>query len=391
MTHELRYLMSPDVALSDHKDGVLFDPATGAETKATRERLMALTYFAEPKPRPGIDGNLDPAVAAEIDGLIEIGFIILETDSARVRQLTSALVHSDTTMFGCPSRNLEDIESGEFIFFGVPLDIGTTGYPGARYGPQAIRTASTERAGYALDPITQRLVGWECATLGGSVLRGARMADVGDVRYQPGEPHHLLYARIREVSAAIYQAGCFPIALGGDHSMTWSTLPDRRVTLLHIDAHSDLAEWPEAHCHHHGNVLTRLLSEGRLAGIEHIGLRAGTGADSARAGTRVHPASSLKVQGWDSGFVGQTTFVSLDIDVLDPSLAPGTGTPVVNGLSQADCIALLTRLATITHPVGFEVAEVNPMRDSTGQTERLAVELILVFLGALHARRMLSA
>lgn len=389
----MRYRIYRETILTDHSGGELLNPATDTRLDATPEALAAIAAFEPPCTLKEAAARLGDAVSPEaaereIARLVETGMILPESPSPSAETVPvperGPLSEPAQTMFGCPFRSLGEIEPGSFVFVGVPLDIGTTGYPGARYGPDALRGASAERFGYQLDPVTRTMTGWYFAPYGGPILQGARMCDIGNLAFEVGESRGRIYARIAETVSAIYRAGAFPVILGGDHSITYATLPPEPVDLLHIDAHSDLASWDSRHFHHHGNVLTRLFQESRVAAIHHYGLRVTSGADCAQAGSHAHGAPDLAGSGWEQSSLGKTSFISLDIDVLDPAFAPGTGTPAPNGLTPEVLLKVLSRLAITTRPRGFEIVEICPMRDTSGQTERIAVEMILAFLGAYH-------
>ncbi|MDJ0629349.1 MAG: arginase family protein [Rhodobacter sp.] len=288
------------------------------------------------------------------------------------------------TMFGAPFRALADIGPGEIVFLGAPIDIGTTGIPGARFGPDAIRSASLERYRCRLDVATGGMIAWNVPSLGGAVLGGAHLSDAGNVVYAAGEPQSAYYDRLSAAVRAVFAAKGFPVILGGDHSITYSTVPDPCEALVHLDAHCDLAPLVTGHCHHHGNVLTRLLSENRVGEVHHFGLRDTSGWDTVDAGTFGKSVGDLERPDWTAGIDGKEVFVSLDVDVLDPGILPGTGTPVIGGLTLRQLCQALSQIIRCTRPVGLDLVELCPTRDRDGLSARVAIEALLCFLAVYH-------
>lgn len=389
----MRYRIGDEVALGDHFSGEIVAPARAVGLRfAERESRLLACFRQAVTIEDVVSGlRLDPQTTGEIATLfhhwIEAGILVPVCDAtigagtgevdhgAALPQLTSPGV----TMFDCPFRRLDAVETGEIVFLGVPFDLGTTGFPGARFGPEAIRGASVERFEYRLDPVTRRLRGWFHPAAGRVILKDRRMADIGNLAFTVGEARSAIYARLRAVVDRLHAMGCFPVVLGGDHSITYATVPATPAALIHIDAHSDLAEWDERHCHHHGNVLTRLCREGRLSALHHFGLRVVGAQDCV-----LHDSVAHAIDGdWCEALAGIMAHVSLDIDVLDPSVAPGTGTPTTGGPDLDRLGKLLETLARTVQSTGLDLVEVCPIRDAAGLTERVAVELLLRFIGAL--------
>lgn len=378
----MRYQFLDAARLTDFAEGQILHPATGASVPATPlHRKIALHFrapalwedFADPSP----DAN---AAFAE---MCAAGLLI--DKDAQSTASDAQFLRPDVTMFEVPHRQLADIAPGEIVFLGAPIDIGTTAFPGARYGPDAIRAASVERYQCKIDLESGTMVGWNMPSMGGGILNGARLSDLGDFAYTPGQPSEDYYQGLRAAVTQIYAAGGFPVVLGGDHSVTYATIPPEPPALAHFDAHCDLAERVQGHCHHHGNVLRRLLDEGRVRGIHHYGLRDTAGWDTLNAGTQAQSTGDLELEGWSDAIAGERVFLSVDLDVLDPSILPGTGTPVVGGLSLRQLCAALARIIQVTTPVGMDLVELCPIRDSTGLSERMAVEVLLCALGVYHA------
>lgn len=273
--------------------------------------------------------------------------------------------------------------------YGIPFDTATSYRTGPRFGPEAIRSASA-----LLRPYNP--------ALGVNVVETLSIADYGDVPVSPGDTERT-YRQVEEALAPLVEAGVFPLALGGDHSVTLAELralapKHGPLALVQLDAHGDTWEEYFGQRFFHGTTFKRALEEklidpkasvqaglrGSLYGAEDI--------DSARAlGFTVLSCDELRALG--PGVyadlvrerVGRRpVFLSFDIDVLDPAFAPGTGTPEVGGLSTAEALAFLRALAGIDL-AGADVVEVSPPYDGAGQQTALAAANVAYELLSLRA------
>ena len=373
----MKYQLSENARLTDYVGGRLTSDGAYHSVLASDLAKAIALHFREANDWAAFSDESDAAQAL-FDDLLEAG--IVKSVPAR-----TGLLRPEVTMFDVPFRRIEDVSGGEIVFLGAPIDVGTTGYPGARYGPHAIRSASVERFSCKIDIQTGRMIGWNVPSMGGGVLDGARLSDLGDLCFEPGQPVEGYYDHLRQVVGRIYAAGAFPVILGGDHSVTYATVPDDAATLIHLDAHCDLAERRVGHCHHHGNVVRRLIDEGRVGEVYHLGLRETAGWDTLNCGTFAKSVGDLEREGWERNMHGKRAFVSLDVDVLDPSVMPATGTPVVGGLTLRTLCQVLARVVQVTQPVGLDIVELCPIRDDSGLSERNVIEALLGFLSVYHS------
>jgi agmatinase len=285
--------------------------------------------------------------------------------------------------------HVTDVAALEAAAVGIPFDTATSFRPGARFGPEAIRSASALLRPYhpALDV---------------DVLEAISVADYGDLPVAPGDTEGT-YRRIEEGLAPLVDAGVFPLVLGGDHSITLAELRAlaRRhgpMALVHLDSHTDTWDEYFDQRYFHGTTFKRALEEGLIEPTASVqaGMRgpvfASSDYDDARAlGFTVIPSEELRALGPD-GYAREVrarvgdrpVFFSFDIDFLDPAYAPGTGTPEVAGFSTAEAHALLRALRGI-RLVGADVVEVAPPYDSPGQTTALAAANVALDLLALRA------
>ncbi|MDH4049620.1 MAG: agmatinase [Gammaproteobacteria bacterium] len=276
-----------------------------------------------------------------------------------------------------------DLDGVDLVISGVPLDTATTNRPGARFGPRAIRAASTIMAwekpyGFKFDPFDKLAV-----------------IDYGDCFLEFGRPQNVP-AQIEEHAWKIIDRGPGLLSLGGDHFVAYPLLKAHArkhgapLSLLHFDAHSDTWEDEEGRIDH-GTMFFHAVKEGLIdpATSVQIGLRTQNGDT---LGFNVLDGPWVQENGIGA-VIRQTrkvlgdrpVYLSFDIDCLDPSFAPGTGTPVCGGLSSYQAISILRGLAGI-NLVGMDVVEVAPAYDVGEITALAAAHLAMEMIG-LYASR----
>lgn len=268
------------------------------------------------------------------------------------------------TFFRAPAtESLADVDIG---VIGVPYDGGVTNRTGARHGPRAVRDQSS---------LLRRL-----HPHGLAPFDVARVRDLGDCWIE--QPYELegALAEIAGFYQSIVTGGVVPLSVGGDHSVSLPILraiaAHRPVGMIHIDAHCDTGDDYLGSRFHHGAPFRRATEEGLLdpKRVIQIGIR-GTTNDpdmwgfSTRSGMRVLAMEELHDKGWHYAAEearrvagGGPTYLTFDIDSLDPSQAPGTGTPEAGGLTALEAIRLLRALRGIDF-VGGDLVEVAPPFD----------------------------
>jgi agmatinase len=282
-----------------------------------------------------------------------------------------------------------DMLDAQVAFLGVPYDGGTPepGIPtGQRGGPAAAREASHEQFDYS--PVAgaggdQGAAGWYDVEADREYLVGVTMADVGDVAIQ-GSDTEANYARITDAARGIAERGALMVAIGGDHSISYplgrGMEPLGDFDVVHVDAHTDFLD------ELNGARLTGASQLRRLAELPFVGTVTALGVRNvARAeveGMRAFGgrwATSLDVIERGAGDVVRETvpeaealYVSIDLDVLDSSVAPGHSLPEPGGLSYRQLRAILVEVARRGRVIGFDVVELNPARDPSGATSRVA-------------------
>ncbi len=290
------------------------------------------------------------------------------------------------TFMRLPYRATDELSDVDIALVGVPFDSATSNRPGARHGPRQLRDLST----------MIRLVNQATRV---APFHLARCADLGDVLVNPvsvEDTRDRITAYYRDLVAA----GVVPLSAGGDHFISWPILralaAERPLGMIHVDAHSDLYPPYFGGWDSHGTPFRRAIEEGLLepSRVVQIGLR-GTSIDMSDVdfgvahGVRMIFVEELFDRGVDDVVdearrrVGTgPIYVSFDIDAIDPSQAPGTGTPEVGGLWVQQAQRLVRRLAGLD-VVGADLVEVSPPWDPSGNTAWVGVNLMFELLCVL--------
>jgi guanidinobutyrase len=283
-----------------------------------------------------------------------------------------------STMMRLPAR--DTAEGLDVAFYGVPFDIGTSNRTGARFGPRAIRAESSLLRPYHM---ATRAAPFDSLAI----------ADVGDVALNTFNAPACVPI-IRDFVAGVLAAGAVPLGMGGDHTVTYPILQAIAAThgpvgIVHVDAHADVNDTMFGEKVTHGSWLRRAIEEDLVdtARVVQIGLR-GTGyaADDfdwvTSLGGRVVPAeecwhrslaplmAEVRAQMGDA-----PVYLTFDVDGLDPSVAPGTGTPEVGGLTSVQGLAVIRGCRGL-NLVGADVVEVAPVYDTSGNTALLGANLL---------------
>jgi len=289
------------------------------------------------------------------------------------------------TMMRLPSR--ESADGLDACFVGVPLDIGTSNRPGARYGPREIRSESALLRPYNMGTRAAPFDSLTVADLGDVPINTFNLADSIGI--------------IERAYDEILGHDCIPLTLGGDHTIA---LPILRalarkhgpVGMVHVDAHADINESMFGESITHGTPFRRAVEEGLLDGprVAQIGLRgSGYHADDfdwpRKQGFRVVPAEEC----WHRSLaplmeevratLGKgPVYLSFDIDGIDPAFAGGTGTPEIGGLTTIQALEII-RGCNGLDLVGADLVEVAPVYDTSGNTALLGANLLFEMLCVL--------
>jgi agmatinase len=287
------------------------------------------------------------------------------------------------TFARCP--HVTTPEGVDVAVVGVPFDTATSRRPGARFGPEAIRSASIGLRPYH-------------PPLDVDVFGSLSLVDWGDLDITPGNAERTT-AQIAAGLEPLLRAGVVPVVLGGDHSVVLGELRAHAavhgpVALVLLDAHADTWDDYYGERYFHGTPFRRALEEGLvrpersiMAGMRGPLYSRSDISDARTMGFEIVPDAELRELGPAEygrrvrSRVGDApVYMSFDVDVLDPAFAPGTGTPEVAGLDPREALALIRALAGMRF-TGFDVVEVSPAYDGPGETTALlAASVVYEFL-----------
>jgi guanidinobutyrase len=290
------------------------------------------------------------------------------------------------SMFRLPV--VENASGLDVAIVGVPLDIGTSNRTGARYGPRQIRSESVLVRPYSM-------------ATGAAPFDSFQVADAGDVALNAFDLGKSI-AIIEKHFDRVLENDVKTVSMGGDHTITLPILRSIHrkhgpVALVHVDAHADINDEMFGEKITHGTIFRRAIEEGLIIPekMTQIGLRAtGYSADdfdwSRRQGVRVVTAEECWYQSLAPLMAevreriggGVPAYLSFDIDGLDPSVAPGTGTPEPAGLTASQGLEIIRGCAGL-NLVGCDLVEVSPPYDPSGNTALLAANLIFEMLCSL--------
>jgi len=290
-----------------------------------------------------------------------------------------------------------DAIAADVAVLGAPFDFGTQWRAGARFGPRAIREASTlfsfGHAG-AYDHED------DATYLDASV----RMVDLGDadiIHTKTEESHRNIEFGVKK----ILDAAALPVVLGGDHSINIPCInafeedcaKNGPIHVVQIDAHLDFVDERHGVMYGHGNPMRRAIEKPYVSGMTQLGIRnvsstAKEGYEDARArGSDILSVRQVRALGTEAVLAripqGQRYYVTIDIDAFCPSIAAGTGTPSHGGFLYYDVLELLQGLSLRGNVAGIDLVEVAPAYDPSESTQILAAQILLNFIGFIFHNR----
>jgi len=308
----------------------------------------------------------------------------------------------DVTFLGVERCDLDDPTSwqgADAVILGAPYDAGASFRGGARFGPKVIRTtdylphdSSRPHLALRVDP-----------------LRDLKVVDAGDVE-MPGVEARVPLDRLEAAVQTVASGGAIPVILGGDHTITWPNVTGvaravgwGRVSVIHFDAHADTGDVQWGSLIGHGLPMRRLIESGACRGDRflQVGLHGywpepPTLRWMAEQRMRSFEMHEVVARGLDAVLEEafaiavddcDGVFLSVDVDVVDPGMAPGTGTPEPGGITGRQLLDAVRRIAIELPVVGADVVEVSPPYDSAEITAFLANRVVLELLSGIAYRR----
>ena len=306
------------------------------------------------------------------------------------------------TFLGVPSCDLDDpstYPNADVIIIGAPIDSGTSHRSGAKFGPQAIRGGDYLPHDASRPHLALRV----------DALQELKIYDAGDL-LMPGSDLASSLKILRLASEKASRSGAFVVILGGDHSVTSADvagIADHRgkgkISMIHFDAHADTADSQFGALIGHGTPMRELITSKSVRGDRflQVGLRGYWPDDQTLTwmkdqGMRSYEMTEIHTRGLeavlDESFTTLTdecdgVFLSVDIDVVDPGMAPGTGTPEPGGLTSRELLQSVRRICLELPVVGLDIVEVSPAFDHADITAILANRVVLEALSALASKR----
>lgn len=284
-----------------------------------------------------------------------------------------------------------DMVNCDAVICGVPYDWGVGFRPGSRFGPRAIREMSTRfslgKSGY-----------WDIET-GKRMLENIAIGDVGDVDILYSD-YRYNSKRIREMAESIKLSHALPVFVGGDHSISFPIVKGlsdkKKFDIIQLDAHLDFKDNILGLKYTNSSPIKRISELSPVNNITSIGIR-GTRTreedykDAINNGNNIITSYQLQKSGVNSILeritYSDNAYVTIDIDVLDPSIAPGTGSPEPEGLSFEQLKKILKDITKNTNVIAFDIVEVNPQLDISGLTSLAAAKIIVEFLGLIFMKK----
>ncbi|BAF59127.1 arginase/agmatinase/formimionoglutamate hydrolase [Pelotomaculum thermopropionicum SI] len=261
-----------------------------------------------------------------------------------------------------------DYEQADVVLVGAPMDFTVSFRPGARQGPRQVRQVSYGLEEYSVD-LERDLADYS-------------FFDAGDIELPFGSVQESL-RRIGLVAAEIIAAGKFPLFLGGEHLISFAVIKQAAksypgLAVIHLDAHADLREEYMGEFFSHATVMRRVADLIGGKNLYQFGIRSGAREEIefARRNTNLFTNEVVKPLRENIQYLkGRPVYVSLDIDVVDPSFAPGTGTAEPGGCTAREILQAVHLMGGL-NVVGFDLVEVSPLYDPSERTALLAAKLV---------------
>ncbi len=277
----------------------------------------------------------------------------------------------------------KDVKGADAVVWGIPFDAAVSNRPGARFGPQAIRRAS---AIFDVDPQYP---------FGIDLFEDMAVVDYGDCLLDYGN-HQKTPATIEREATKILKQADFLLSLGGDHFVTWPILKAHAakhgpLALVQFDAHQD-TWFDDDKRIDHGSFVARAARAGIIDPVHsiQIGIRTHAPDDFGLKIIYGHEVEDMRAADIAAAILARTggrkTYVTFDIDCLDPAYAPGTGTPVAGGPSTAKMLSVLRQLGGLDI-VGADIVEVAPAYDHADVTAIAGATVAMYYLGLLAEKR----
>jgi agmatinase len=393
MKDEKRLIVSPRAFIESQEAGhvVVFERESSQRIRIGRALYDLLMKFEAPASVPEICAahQLSADARKALDRLVAKRFLV-DADApfeARRKPLTK----NPYTLFNCPRCHGDGCESDVSVI-GVPHDLGSQVAAGTRNGPQMLRLRSNE-FDYRVNFKTGAPTGWFDVDAGQRTLEGVRFCDRGDLWFAYGEAPNDIAARLETLCHSGHGRS-LPLFVGGDHSITYSIVKavqeHQPVVVLWFDAHSDMGHFIPPASHNHFSVARRVLSLPQVEKMIHVGYRGYTMKDEINTGDpRRAVITARNLSRFGAGLIleqipeGAACYLSMDLDVVDPSYAPAVSSPSSGGLNPEELREVLFAIGKARRFVGMDLVEFNPDMEGMNRSANVVCQLLMAALGGM--------
>lgn len=409
MTMDARYRMSPFLNIqSPDKNAVklkVYNYLSGRSFELGVKAVEILRFFRKSHTIEEMKGSfaLDENTAGSfMTSMLQSKLLVSEAEEELFVMETTA---PKQTVFGVPGIPDHIAAKEKIVFTGVPFARGNDKSFGSEGFPERLRAKSNY---LQLNANAGELINFNSLSNGTdftrlrSYLKEGRLADIGDIYFDFKETIDFGYEKIAYLAKKLYQSGGLPFFIGGDHSITYPLVKSAidvygEISIIHFDAHSDtsfskydLVKHGRKISHTHADVMTRCMELNGFDCLYQYGIRGLANRfcfDSEKQ--KISWASDMRGNNGKLKLLpvnGKKYYVTIDIDVLDPCYAPGTGSYSINGLSPEDLVKSLYQVLPGLDIVGVDFVEADPSRDIHDITTQAAIEIILNMLNMLDIK-----
>jgi agmatinase len=415
-TSTIKYQSSPYLIIEpDGGSGQVYkvyNSLTGRAFKVRQEVIEILDFLEEAKTFGQIRAAFAEHGEEDLKNMIRffISRTVIFSEDAIEEQLTQ-VTRLKKTLFGFNDQMSQ--QGRNLCFIGIPFGGGNHESVGCAHFPEEIR-AYTEKYQLQLSPFEVDDFSLEAIGIASdqtdlpSIFQKNLVKDLGNLFISIQETNAFIYRKIESIAFDLFNESNIPFFLGGDHSITYPIIKAasrvyKNLYLVQLDAHTDTYRSKydgfkhAGKVHHHGNFASKCLELDGVKGIYQMGIRGIFNMMSRRKDPkqRIYWCSELKrnlSQGaWPEVLPEDAEiYITVDIDALDPTVAPATATPVANGLQLNELMALLEFLTSDRRIIGLDLVEVNPGMDQNDLTMQTSVELILRLLSLFRLNDMVE-
>lgn len=406
----LTYRMSPFLNIQEVENGgeklKVFNYISGRTFELGTKAVEILRYFRKPHTIPEMSDHfeLEKSTAQNVvENLLQVKLLL---EQGKEDEFAKEITLPAQTLFGVPEKVSPLNRDGEkrIRFTGIPFGRGNDIGYGTEDFPDHLRSKTHY---LHFTPTNVEHINFDFLDGTGSggnlsaLFKKERVTDAGNIFIDFSESTDFIYEKIADISADLFRSGDIPFFIGGDHSITYPIVKGaaethERFSILHFDAHSDTSfskydkiKHGRKTSHTHANVISRCMELEAVEAVYHFGLRGITNrfvTEDPREKVCWAADTDAVISGRQAIELdrSQRYYITIDIDVIDPSYAPGTGSPAINGISPRQLFDLMKKLLPGLDIIGADIVEVNPSKDPSGITTQTATEVILHLMNYMY-------